>query len=78
MRLSIACAVGISSLLAGCATTYTSTHTSSPPLRTYSTQTRLRAADTLAKLPSDDPLVLMMGDYGNLRRALRRGQQHGR
>jgi hypothetical protein len=73
VKPSIVFVVGISSALAACVSTptYTPRPTPLPPLVTYSKETQLRAADELSKLPEDSAIGKMIGDYGNLRKAIR-------
>lgn len=42
-----------------------------PTLRSYDATFEKQAAQQLAALPPDDPLVVMMSDYGALRQSIR-------
>lgn len=74
MKPSIAFVAASFSFLAACQSTqnYVPRPTPMPPLVTYSKETQQRAADELSKLPDDSAVVKMMGDYGNLREAIRK------
>jgi len=49
-----------------------------PPLKTYSKETRMKVAEELEKRDPNDPLIMMIGDYGNLRKAIRHAQRRKR
>lgn len=46
-----------------------------PPLRKYSNETLLKAAESLKKLVNDDELEMLVNDYGKLREACRVAEQ---
>ena len=46
-----------------------------PPLRKYSNETLMKAAESLRKLVDDEELEMLVNDYGKLREACRIAEQ---